>query len=723
MEGGGGGHLRPSRHSGFAGELAGVLSSNGDGSTAATPPSLPNPHPPPRLSSFNRFPTRQNADGEVEVASMALEVPPEESNRCVRGCCRSAAIPLHLPAASFSLLSPIARGSESTVYEARLGGERAAAKKPVLSTSDDLDKFHYQLQLLCKLDHPGLAKLIAAHARPPNYLMFFEFFEPPNLADKIHVEEWSPSIQQVVNIASYLAKTLQYLQILGIVHRDIKPANILLDKDLLPRLADFGLAMYQKDIKSVSVENWKSSGKPTGGFYKKNMVGTLIYMAPEILRKDLHTDKSDVYSFAISVNELLTGVVPYTDLRAEAQAHTVLEMTYTEQQLTSAVVSQGLHPALALPELGSPPSLLSLIQRCWDPDPKQRPSFEDIIQELNAIQKHVVTYSCPPPSRSVNTSQNDNAEVHHYQEALNWFNQGELFTKKANKLEHTVNPWSDSFDQSSVSIYRPTLSWGSFATCGRRETMEDTHFMLPCMSEEKDVHSFGIFDGHRGAAAAEFSVRAVPGFLKQFGHTSPTDALVEAFMKSDTAFREELIIHQKSKRIIQKDWHPGCTAVTALIVRNKLFVANAGDCRAILSRAGQPFPMTRDHVASCAKERERVIKEGTEVRWQIDTWRVGAAALQVTRSIGDDDLKPAVTALPEIIETDLSTDDEFLRWTVGCGRQRGCPIHHQGHSERAWNVLQEADYGGRVAGQQRQHHCHRCLPSPRLHGRENILAN
>ncbi|XP_037405582.1 protein kinase and PP2C-like domain-containing protein isoform X2 [Triticum dicoccoides] len=562
-----------------------------------------------------------------------LEVPPEDTNRCVRGCCRSDAIPLHLPAASFSLLSPIARGAESTVYEAQLGGERAAAKKPVLSTFDDLDKFHYQLQLLCELDHPGLAKLIAAHARPPNYLMFFEYFEPPNLADKIHVEEWSPSIQQVVTIASYLAKTLQYLQILGIVHRDIKPANILLDKDLLPHLADFGLAMYQKDIKSVSAENWKSSGKPTGGFYKKNMVGTLIYMAPEILRKDLHTEKSDVYSFAISINELLTGVVPYTDLRAEAQAHTILEMTYTEQQLTSAVVSQGLRPALALPESGSPPSLLSLIQCSWDSDPERRPSFGDIIEELNVIQKHLVTYSCPLSSGSVNLSRNRKAEVHHYQEALNWFNQGELLTKKANKLDYAVNPWSSSFDQSSVSVYRPTLSWGSFATCGRRETMEDTHFMLTCMSKEKDVHSFGIFDGHRGAAAAEFSVRAVPGFLKQFGHTaSPIDALAEAFVRSDTAFREELIAHRKSKRIIQKDWHPGCTAVTALI----------------------------DHVASCPKERERVIKEGAEVRWQIDTWRVGAAALQVTRSIGDDDLKPAVTALPEITETDLTADDEFL---------------------------------------------------------------
>lgn len=74
-----------------------------------------------------------------------------------------------------------------------------------------------------------------------------------------------------------------------------------LDKNLEPYLADFGLAVYKKDIKLASVENWRSSGKPTGGFHKKNMVGTLIYMAPEILRKDIHTEKSDVYSFAVSI--------------------------------------------------------------------------------------------------------------------------------------------------------------------------------------------------------------------------------------------------------------------------------------------------------------------------------------------------------------------------------------------------------------------------------------
>lgn len=76
---------------------------------------------------------------------------------------------------------------------------------------------------------------------------------------------------------------------------------IQLDKKLCPYLTDFGLAEYKNDIKKVSLENWKSSGKPTGGFHKKNMVGTLVYMAPEILRKELHTEKSDVYSFGVSI--------------------------------------------------------------------------------------------------------------------------------------------------------------------------------------------------------------------------------------------------------------------------------------------------------------------------------------------------------------------------------------------------------------------------------------
>ncbi|KDO57430.1 hypothetical protein CISIN_1g005427mg [Citrus sinensis] len=520
-----------------------------------------------------------------------------EPNTCIRGCCSSQSIPLHLPPSSYTLLSPIARGAESVVYEATLDGRKVAVKKPILSTSEELDNFHKELQLLCKLDHPGLAKFVAAHAKPPNYMFFFEFYESRNLAEKLHVEEWSPSVDQVLMIAAQLAKALQYLHNLGIVHRDVKPANVL------------------------------------SPFY---------------------------------CSELLTGVVPYTDLRAEAQAHTVLEMNYTEQQLTAAVVSGGLRPILASLELGLPASILSLIQRCWDGNPHNRPSFSDIALELDLVLEHrkslkeedlcagksYVTYD----DKLINSGNN----MHTYHESINWTAQGEHSSKKASHAaESDVKLWLESANDALT--YYPVLSWGSFATCGRRETMEDTHFLMPHMYNQKEIHMFGIFDGHRGSAAAEFSARALPGFLQNLGSTTrPTDALLEAFIRTDVAFRNELDSLRKSKRVVQKDWHPGCTAIAALIVRNRLFVANAGDCRAILCRGGHPFALSRDHVASCLEERERVVSAGGNVNWQVDTWRVGPPALQVTRSIGDDDLKPAVTAEPEITETIMTPEDEYL---------------------------------------------------------------
>lgn len=439
----------------------------------------------------------------------------------------------------------------------------------------------------------------------------------------------------------------------------------MLGENLSPHLADFGLAVYGKDLKKVSVENWKSSGKPTGGFYKKNMVGTLIYMAPEILKKDIHTEKSDVYSFAISINELLTGVVPYTDLRAEAEAHTVLEMNYTEQKLIAAVVSQGLRPFLVGSESGTPLGLLSLIKKCWDADPNNRPSFKDIVAELNLICDEMscteeVRSSVIEPATSDQRSMEQSRDSFFGTESVNWFTEGEeICTNISLNVALGMTNGFDSPD--NISSYNPVVSCGSFATCGPRETMEDTHFLLPNMCGRRDIHLFGIFDGHRGAAAAEFSARALPRLLQSLSFSiSPAESLVRAFTETDAAFRSVLDSHRKSRGLIKKDWHPGCTAITAFLVRNKLYVANAGDCRAILCRAGHAIALSRDHVASCLDERERVVKGCGEVKWRVDTWRVGAAALQVTRSIGDDDLKPAVTAEPEITEICLSLDDEYL---------------------------------------------------------------
>lgn len=75
--------------------------------------------------------------------------------------------------------------------------------------------------------------------------------------------------------------------------------------------------------------------------------------------------------------------------------------------------------------------------------------------------------------------------------------------------------------------------------------------------------------------------------------SDPSTALVEAFIKTDGAFRKEFRSQSKTRTILQKDSHPGCTAIASLIVKDRLFVANAGDCRAILCRAGYPYALSR----------------------------------------------------------------------------------------------------------------------------------
>lgn len=177
-------------------------------------------------------------------------------------------------------------------------------------------------------------------------------------------------------------------------------------------------------------------------------------------------------------------------------------MNYTEQQLTAAIVSSGLRPALAETGLHVPKSLLALIQNCWGADPSKRPSLDDVVLELESLWEleREKQQSCFLETTSIARSDKDEVEIKHtrdYGDNVDWSSQGECLSKKSSlSTVPDLKSWSSSTD--GPSRYVPIVSWGSFATCGRRESMEDTHFLMPHMCNEENIHLFAIFDGHRG---------------------------------------------------------------------------------------------------------------------------------------------------------------------------------------------------------------------------------
>ena len=114
-------------------------------------------------------------------------------------------------------------------------------------------------------------------------------------------------------------------------------------------LADFNAAELETAINTGIVA---PVGRPSGGFFKQFVVGTLPYMAPELLRSTgggsaAYVRACDVYSLGILTCEVSAQAVPYADaLKEKVKLQTILEARYNHDELTAAIVSDGLRPNL-----------------------------------------------------------------------------------------------------------------------------------------------------------------------------------------------------------------------------------------------------------------------------------------------------------------------------------------------------------------------------------------
>ncbi|KAE8039294.1 hypothetical protein FH972_011721 [Carpinus fangiana] len=185
---------------------------------------------------------------------------------------------------------------------------------------------------------------------------------------------------------------------------------------------------------------------------------------------------------------------------------------------------------------------------------------------------------------------------------------------------------------------------------GRREAMEDRYSAVLNVQGDSKQSLFGVFDGHGGAKAAEFSAenldKNIIDEVMRRGDEEIEEAVKEGYLNTDSDFLKE-------------DVCSGSCCVTALIRKGNLVVSNAGDCRAVISRGGVAEGLTSDHRPSRKEEKDRIEAMGGYVDFCHGTWRI-QGSLAVSRGIGDRHLKQWVIAEPDTKALRIKPEHEFL---------------------------------------------------------------
>ncbi|KAJ0260057.1 protein phosphatase 2C 25 [Hirschfeldia incana] len=190
---------------------------------------------------------------------------------------------------------------------------------------------------------------------------------------------------------------------------------------------------------------------------------------------------------------------------------------------------------------------------------------------------------------------------------------------------------------------------------GRREAMEDRFSAMTNLEGDRKHAIFGVYDGHGGVNASAFAaenldknvLKEVVGCNNKRDESDVADAVKRGYLTTDAAFLEG------------KDVRGGSCCVTAMFRDGNLVVANAGDCRAVMSVGGVAEALSSDHRPSRDDERTRIETTGGYVDTFRGVWRI-QGSLAVSRGIGDADLKKWVIAEPETKTLRIDEEHEFL---------------------------------------------------------------
>lgn len=217
-----------------------------------------------------------------------------------------------------------------------------------------IQRFKRESAQVINLDHPNIVHVYTVGDYKQQPFIVMEYVKGKTLKDYLR-EHGALEPQTVIHIMTQLAEGVLYAHQNNIIHRDLKSQNIMITDDQVVKITDFGIALSSNEADMTQTNT---------------IMGSVHYLAPELARGNLATERSDIYALGIILYELLTGDVPF---KGEGAVNIALQHLEAEM------------PSIKLVKEELPNSLDNIISRCTCKLPSDRyHSVDELLIDLNS---------------------------------------------------------------------------------------------------------------------------------------------------------------------------------------------------------------------------------------------------------------------------------------------------------------------------------------------------
>jgi len=270
-----------------------------------------------------------------------------------------------IKSSSIKILRKIGEGGSSDIFLGLYKGTEIAEKRlHLINTKKNITEFKREVASFVLLQHPYLLLFLGVIAEPKQLSIITEYCRGGNLHELLFKKKsiylsWKIRKKFLLQIA--IGMNFLHTNNPPIIHRDLKSLNIFLTNDMEKnsditdvKIGDLGLSIAYEKNGSIT-----------------ERVGTCHWMAPEVINNQKYTTKADVYSYGIIIWEVCTREIPYE--------------YYTKDNILFRVSVRKKRPSLKKIPYDTPKKFVELMQKCWDQDPDNRPSFDYIIDYIKNI--------------------------------------------------------------------------------------------------------------------------------------------------------------------------------------------------------------------------------------------------------------------------------------------------------------------------------------------------